>query len=326
MARRLANDKRIWIACAAGLLAVLPLAVPAVTLMKLMCYALFALGFNLLFGVVGLLSFGHAAFFGGGAYAAAGVLTQLGASPEIALVVGTLFAAALGAVFGFFAVRRQKLYFAMVTLAFAQLFYFFCLHSSLTGGEDGIQGVSRGKLFGIVDLSVDLHLYALVSVVFLSAIVMVWRIVRSPFGSLLRAIRDNEARVTSLGVRVEHHKWTAFILSAALCGLAGSLKVLVFQFATLADVSWQASGDAIVMTLLGGAGSLLGPVSGAVIYTGLQSLVTSFELPASLVTGAIFVLCVLGLRRGLAGLIEDAAAKVSSGKALLDKGQMVPPR
>ena len=283
-------------------LAILPFFVSSVTLMKLMCYALFAAAFNLLFGVVGMLSFGHAAFFGGGAYAAAIAVKSGGATPELALAAAVLFGAMLGAVFGFFAIRRKGIYFSMVTLAFAQMFYYLCMKSPFTGGEDGVQGASRGKLFGVVDLSDDAALYALVAVLFVVALAAIWRIIHSPFGHMLHAIRDDERRVTSLGVDPARYKWVAFVLSSALAGLAGGMKAIVFEFATLADVSWHASGDAVVMTILGGAGTFFGPLAGAVAYVALQAGVTHFNFPASIATGLIFILCVLVLRGGIAGM------------------------
>lgn len=284
-----------------ALLAVLPMFVSTVTLMKLMCYALFAAAFNLLFGVAGMLSFGHAAFFGGGAYATAIAVKRWGATPELALLAAIVFSAALGAVIGFFAIRRKGIYFAMVTLAFAQMFYFLCMKSPLTGGEDGVQGASRGKLFGVIDLTSDAALYMAVAVLFVMAQAAIWRIVHSPFGNMLHAIRDDERRVTSLGVEPSHYKWMVFVLSAVLAGLAGGMKAIVFEFATLADVSWHASGDAIVMTILGGVGSFFGPLAGAVTYIAVQAGVTRFNVPGSIATGLIFILCVLVLRKGIAG-------------------------
>jgi branched-chain amino acid transport system permease protein len=293
-----------WLAAAAlVLLAALPAMVPVVTLMKLLCYALFAAAFSLLFGVAGLLSFGHAAFFGGGAYAVAIAIKHWGATPEAALLLAVGFTAALGALFGFFAVRRKGIYFAMVTLAFAQMFYFICLRLPPTGGEDGLQGVARGRLFGVLDLRSDMTLYAVVAVLFVLAQAAIWRIVHSPFGNVLSAIRDDERRVVSLGIEPTQYKWVAFVLSAALSGLAGGMKAIVFEFATLADVNWHASGDAVVMTILGGAGSFFGPLAGSVVYSALQSVVTRFDIPASIATGVIFITCVLVLRRGLAGFV-----------------------
>lgn len=293
---------RLWqLAAALVALAVLPFFVSTITLMKLMCYALFAAAFNLLFGVAGMLSFGHAAFFGGGAYAAAIAVKRWGATPELAILAAVLFGALLGIVFGFFAIRRKGIYFSMVTLAFAQMFYFLCMKSPLTGGEDGVQGASRGKLFSVVDLSSDAALYAVVAVLFVLAQAAIWRIVHSPFGNMLHAIRDDEQRVTSLGVEPANYKLVVFVLSSALAGLAGGMKAIVFEFATLADVSWHASGDAVVMTILGGAGTFFGPLAGAVAYVALQAGVTRFNVPSSIATGLIFILCVLVLRGGIAG-------------------------
>lgn len=299
-----------WLAALVALIAILPVIVSPVTLMKLMCYALFAAAFNLLFGVAGMLSFGHAAFFGGGAYAAAIAVKRWGATPELALVAAVAFGALLGVAVGFFAIRRKGIYFSMVTLAFAQMFYFLCMKAPWTGGEDGVQGVSRGKLFGIIDLTNDLALYITVAITFVLSLCAIWRIVHSPFGNILAAIRDDERRVTSLGVDPANYKWIVFVLSSALAGLAGGMKAIVFEFATLADVSWHASGDAVVMTILGGTGSFFGPLAGAAAYIGIQAGVTRFNVPGSIVTGLIFILCVLVLRKGIAGFATAAFARL----------------
>jgi branched-chain amino acid transport system permease protein len=293
------------------LLGVLPTFVPAMTLMKLLCYSLFAAAFNLLFGVAGLLSFGNAAFFGGGAYAAAIAINEWGTPPEVALLLAVLVAAGLGAVFGFLAVRRKGIYFAMVTLALAQMFYFVCLKFPFTGGEDGVQGVARGHLFAVIDLSNDVMLYAVVAVLWIAAQASIWRIVHSPFGNILGAIRDDESRVASLGIEPVHYKWMTFVLCASLSGLAGGMKAIAFQFATLADVGWQASGDAVVMTILGGVGTFLGPLVGSAVYVTLQSIVTRFDIPASIATGLVFVLCVLALRGGLYGFLVAVIRRVT---------------
>lgn len=283
------------------LLAVLPHFIFPMVLMKLLCYALFAVGFNLLFGYVGLLSFGHAAFFGGAAYATACATKFFGISPGLAIVLGVAFATLLGLLFGSLAIRRRGIYFSMVTLALAQMFYFLCMQLPFTGGEDGIQGVPRGQLFGVISLSNDLNMYYLVLAMFVLGSVAAWRIVHSPFGAVLKAVRDDEKRMTSLGYRVDRYKLAAFVMSAAITGLAGAVKVLVFQFATLSDVGWHMSGDAIMMTLLGGVGTTLGPLAGATIYVFLQNFVATAGLPGSIVSGLTFVFCILVLRRGVVG-------------------------
>ena len=283
------------------ILLILPHIFSPIVLMRLMCYALFASAFNLLFGFVGLLSFGHAAFFGGAAYVTAIVVKLWGVTPEIGILLGVAEAAALGAVFGVLAIRRKGIYFAMVTLALAQTFVFLCQEIPATGGEDGIQGISRGKLFGLIDLSENLSLYYLVLTVFLGGSFAAWRIVNSPFGSILKAIREDETRVISLGYSVQRYKLVAFIMSAALAGLAGSMKVLVFQFATASDVSYHLSGDAIMMTLLGGPGTFLGPAAGAAVYISLQNVLATADLPGSIVTGPVFIFCILMLKHGVVG-------------------------
>jgi branched-chain amino acid transport system permease protein len=288
-----------------------------VFLMKLMCFALFASSLNLLLGYVGVLSFGHAAFFGAAAYIAGTALRDLGLQPELALLLGTAGGAALGLVFGILAVRRKGIYFAMVTLALAQMIYFFCVQTPLTGGEDGLQGVPRGALFGWVSLDSDRVLYCLVLAISTAAFLLIGRVVESPFGRILAALKDNEARTISLGYDVDRFKILAFVISAALAGLAGAMKTLVLGFATLADVHWSMSGMVILMTLVGGLGTRLGPVLGAVIVVGLESRLAAFGTwladvthvawfqgigeSVSLLTGVMFVSCVLLFRRGIVG-------------------------
>jgi branched-chain amino acid transport system permease protein len=288
-----------------------------VFLMKLMCFALFACSLNLLLGYVGLLSFGHAAFFGGAAYVAGSALRDHGVSPELALLLGAGVGAALGFVFGLVAIRRKGIYFAMVTLALAQMIYFFCVQAPFTGGEDGLQGVGRGRLFGALSLDDDLTLYFVVLAISAAAFVFIGRVVDSPFGKILTALKENEARTISLGYDVDRFKLLAFVISAALAGLAGAMKTLVLGFATLSDVHWTMSGAVILMTLLGGLGTRLGPVVGAVIVVGLETKLAAFgtwlaELThiawfqglgesASIVTGVMFVVCVLLFRRGIVG-------------------------
>jgi branched-chain amino acid transport system permease protein len=274
-----------------------------VFLMKVLCFALFACAFNLLLGFVGLLSFGHAAFFGGAAYISAHAAKVWGVTPEIAILLGTGFAAALGLVVGALAIRRQGIYFAMITLALAQMFAFVCLQAPFTGGEDGIQGVPRGRLFGLVRLDDNFTMYYFVLAVALLGFFAIWRIVHSPFGNIMKAIRDNEPRAVSLGYAVERYKLAAFVMSAGLAGLAGATKALVFQLASLTDVHWQMSGEVILMTLLGGIGTMLGPVVGAALVVALQNYLATSAFPVTVLIGIVFVICVLVFRRGIVGEI-----------------------
>jgi branched-chain amino acid transport system permease protein len=342
-----------------------PLVVYPIFLMKVMCFALFAAAFNLLIGYVGLLSFGHAAFFGGAAYITAYLakngfklqtesltLGKLSVplhlnialppfTPELAIIAGTIFAAILGVIVGYLAIRRQGIYFSMITLALAQMFSFFCLQAPFTGGEDGIQNVPRGRLFGIVDLHDPVAMYVLVACIFVFGFFAIWRIIHSPFGNILKSIRENEQRAISLGYRVERYKLAAFVMSATLAGLAGSTKSLVFQLASLTDVTWQMSGEVILMTLVGGIGTLVGPTLGALIVSFLEvygerlpaivlgglarvlepvigsgsatsleawAAGTNFSVPVLL--GIIFVVCVLVFRRGIVGEFNALARRM----------------
>jgi branched-chain amino acid transport system permease protein len=278
-----------------------PLYFYPVFLMKVMCFALFACAFNLLLGYTGILSFGHAAFFGGAAYFTAHAVKEWGLTPELGILVGMVGAAFLGLVIGFLAIRRQGIYSTMITLALSQMFFFFCLQAPFTRGEDGIQGIPRGHLFGLIDLKEPLNMYFFVLTVFLLGMLAVWRIINSPFGMILKSIRENENRAISLGYSVSRYKLGAFVMSAALAGLAGGMKALVFQFATLTDVSWQMSGEVVLMTLLGGIGTLVGPVFGAALVTSLGNYFATSELPVTLLTGVIFMVCVLVFRRGIIG-------------------------
>ena len=280
-----------------------------VFVMSMLCFALFACAFNLLLGYTGLLSFGHAAFFGGAAYFTAHSVKEWGLPPELGLVVGMIGAAGLGLVMGVLAIRRQGIYFAMVTLALSQMFFFFCLQAPFTHGEDGIQGVPRGHLLGVIDLSRPLNMYYFVLAVFLIGIFAIWRIVHSPFGMILRSIRENEPRAISLGYGVGRYKLAAFVMSAALAGLAGGLKSLVFQFATLTDVAWQMSGEVVLMTLLGGMGTIFGPVVGAAVIVTMQNYLAELGAWVTVVQGVIFVVCVLLFRRGIVGEIGAAIKK-----------------
>ena len=290
-----------------------------VFVMKLMCFALFASAFNLLLGYTGLLSFGHAAFLGGAAYVAGYTIKAWGFTPEVGMLLGTVVGALLGLIFGWLAIRRQGIYFSMITLALAQMLFFACLQAPFTGGEDGLQGVPRGKLFGVIDLKSDLVMYYVALVIVVAAFMLIVRTIHSPFGQVLKGIKENEPRAISLGYDTHRFKLLAFVLSAALAGLAGALKTLVLGFATLSDVHWTASGQVILMTLVGGLGTLSGPLIGSAVvvllenkigeFGNLLAAMTSVEWfktlgeSVTMVTGLIFVICVLAFRRGIMGEI-----------------------
>ncbi|MBU0745960.1 MAG: branched-chain amino acid ABC transporter permease [Gammaproteobacteria bacterium] len=298
--------------------------------MKLMCFALFASAFNLLLGYTGLLSFGHAAFLGGAAYVAGHAIKVWGLTPELGLLLGTGGGALLGLLFGWLAIRRQGIYFSMITLALAQMLFFVCLQAPFTGGEDGLQGVPRGKLFGVIDLKSDLVMYYVALVIVVAAFLVIVRTIHSPFGQVLKGIKENEPRAISLGYDTHRFKLLAFVLSAALAGLAGSLKTLVLGFATLSDVHWTASGQVILMTLVGGLGTLSGPLIGSAVVVLLENKIGEFgNLLAALtsvewfktlgesvtmVTGLIFVICVLAFRRGIMGEIIAWMARRRSSR------------
>jgi branched-chain amino acid transport system permease protein len=285
-------------------------------LMKCWCFALFACAFNLLIGYTGLLSFGHAAFFGASAYFAGHAIKVWGWSPEAGILAATLFAAALGWVFGSLAIRRAGIYFAMITLALAQMTYFVWLQMKFTGGEDGLQGVPRGTLFGIFDLADNLTLYYFVFAVFMAGFCVIYRTIHSPFGQVLKSIRENEPRALSLGYDVNKYKLLAFVLSAALSGLAGATKTVVFQLASLTDAHWHTSGEVVLMTLLGGLGTVFGPVVGAFIVIGLQNQLADKVGPwVQVIMGAIFVVCVLAFRRGIVGELLALARRTGIRRA-----------
>jgi branched-chain amino acid transport system permease protein len=271
--------------------------------MKVLCFALFACAFNLLLGFTGLLSFGHAAFFGTASYITAYFCKEAGFSPEAGIILGVIGSGVLGYLIGSLAIRRQGIYFAMVTLALSQMVYFLAVQLPYTGGEDGIQGVPRGVLFGLIDLKDDIAMYYFVLAVFIFGFALIMRTVHSPFGQVLKAIRENEPRAISLGYDVDRFKLMSFVISAALSGLAGSMKSLVFQLATLTDVHWHMSGEVVLMTLLGGMGTILGPVVGAGIVVGLQNYLANIGSWSTIATGFIFVICVLAFRRGVVGEI-----------------------
>ena len=291
-----------WGAGLVFLLAAPFIGVYPVFLMTALCFAIFACAFNLLLGYTGLLSFGHAAFMGSAAYATGWLVRSAGWSPELGLLAGVVVAGALGLVVGLIAIRRQGIYFAMVTLAMAQMIYFVCLQVPFTGGEDGLQGVPRGSLFGVLPLQSDLVLYYVVLAIFVAVFLAIIRIVHSPYGQVLKAIRENEPRAISLGYDVDRYKLLAFVLSTAIAGLAGSLKTLVLGFATLSDVHWSLSGEVVLMTLLGGMGTFAGPVVGAVTIIGLQNfLADRVGSWVTVIIGVIFVVCVLAFRKGIVG-------------------------
>ncbi len=272
-----------------------------VFVMKAMCFALFACAFNLLLGFGGLLSFGHAMFLGTAGYVSAYAAKSWGMTPELAILFGTLASALLGIVVGALAIRRQGIYFAMITLAMAQMMYFFYLQTPFTHGEDGIQSVPRGRMFGVLDLSQPLIVYYAVLVIFIGAFLFIYRVIHSPFGHVLKAIKENEPRAISLGYDADRYKLIAFILSATLAGLAGATKAIVFQLAALNDVHWTTSGEVVLMTLLGGMGTIFGPVIGAFVIVALENYLAPFGQWVTIITGIIFVVCVLAFRRGIVG-------------------------
>ena len=286
-------------------LVVAPFFLYPVFLMKLLCFALFACAFNLLIGYVGLTSFGHAAYFGMGGYIAAHSAKVWGLTPEISILIGALLAGVQGAIFGWVAIRRQGIYFAMITLALAQMIYFLCLQAPFTGGEDGIQAVPRGHLFGFISLAPDMNMYWFVAAVFVLCFLLIHLIVHSPFGQVLKAIRENEPRTTSLGYRTDDYKLVAFILSATIAGVAGGTKSLVFGIATLTDVHWSMSGEVLLMTLVGGLGTVFGPMIGAAVIVAMQNYLAEMGAWVTVIQGVIFIACVLAFRRGIVGEIGN---------------------
>ena len=304
-AKTLARSETIAFVVMVLALLIAPLFVYPIFLMKALCFALFACAFNLLIGYVGLVSFGHALYFGWASYLAAHAAKVWGLPPELAIITGTATAAVLGAVAGGLAIRRQGIYFAMITLALAQMMYFFALQAKFTGGEDGIQGVPRGWLFGVFDLSQEMTMYLFVLIVTLAGFLFIYRIINSPFGEILKAIRENEHRVISLGYKTERYKLVAFVLSATLAGLAGSVKALVFQLASLTDVHWSMSGEVVLMTLVGGLGTIFGPLVGAFAIVAMENYLAPFGQWVLVIQGVIFVICVLVFRRGIIGEIAN---------------------
>jgi len=295
------KHQKLAFAAMVAFFALAPFFVYPIFLMKALCLALFACAFNLLIGYVGLLSFGHAAFLGSAGYATAHAAKVWGLPPEIAILGGAATAAGLGLLIGALAIRRQGIYFAMITLALAQMIYFFSLQAPFTHGEDGIQAVPRGRMFGFLDLHEPMTMYFVVLAIFLGGFLLIYRTIHSPFGQVLKAIRENEARAMSLGYKPEHYKLIAFVLSATLSGLAGGTKALVFQLASLTDVHWTMSGEVVLMTLLGGLGTVFGPVAGALVVVALENYLSQLGAWVTIVQGGIFVLCVLTFRRGIIG-------------------------
>ena len=288
-----------------AVIAVAPFVLYPVFLMRILCAALFACAFNLMLGFVGLLSFGHAAYYGMGSYVTAWTMKHWHLDAFFAIGLGGLTGAALGLVLGYLAIRRSGIYFAMITLALAQMVYFFCLEAPFTGGEDGIQQVPRGRLFGVIDLSNDMTMYWVVAAVFIGGFLMIHRIIHSPFGQVLKGIRENEPRATSLGYRTDDYKLIAFVLSCGLTGIAGGTKSLVFGIATLTDVHYSTSGEVVLTTLLGGLGTVFGPAVGAVIVVARENYLAQAGAWVTVIQGAIFMVCVLAFRRGVIGEIAN---------------------
>ncbi len=307
---RVAVFSSIAILVAAPFLKIYP-----IFLMSIMCFALFAAAFNLLLGYVGLLSFGHAAFFGGGAYIAGYATKTWGFTPEISIILGGLASAFLGAAMGYLAIQRKGIYFSMITLALSQMVFFIAVQAPFTGGEDGLQPIPRGKLFGLVSLESNNSIYFFVLTVFIMGIFALWRVVNSPFGQVLKAIREHEPRAISLGYDVHRYKLIAFVISASLTGVAGGLKALVTQIASLTDITWQTSGEVILMTILGGIGTTLGPILGAGLVKSLEDHLASIGFPVPVLIGIIFVACVLVFRRGIIGELEHFLNKRRSAKS-----------
>ena len=286
-----------------ALLVSAPFFVYPVFLMKALCFALFACAFNLLLGYVGLLSFGHAAFLGSAGYASAHAAKVWGWPPELAILFGTVMAGALGIVIGALTIRSRGIYFANITLAFAQMIFFFSLQAKFTGGEDGIQAVPRGTLLGVLDLRHTYTMYFVVLAVFVLGFLVVYRAIHSPFGQVLKAIRENEPRATSLGYQPEHYKLIAFVLSATLSGTAGATKAIVFQLASLTDVHWSMSGEVVLMTLVGGMGTVFGPILGALVIIAMENYLAQLGAWVTIIQGVVFVVCVLLFREGIIGVL-----------------------
>jgi branched-chain amino acid transport system permease protein len=301
-----AKSETIAFAIMVAFFLIAPLFIYPLFLMKALCFALFACAFNLLIGYVGLLSFGHALYFGWASYLSAYSAKAWGFPPELAILCGAATAAVFGVIAGAIAIRRQGIYFAMITLALAQMMFFFAVQAPFTGGEDGIQAVPRGWLFGLVDLREPMSMYFTVLAIFLGCFLLIYRIIHSPFGEVLKAIRENETRAISLGYKTDRYKLVAFVLSATFAGVAGATKAIVFQLASLTDVDWPMSGEVVLMTLVGGLGTVFGPVVGAFIVISMQNYLAQIGQWVLVVQGVIFVVCVLLFRRGIIGEIAHA--------------------
>ncbi|MPZ56975.1 MAG: branched-chain amino acid ABC transporter permease [Rhizobiales bacterium] len=299
-------SETIAFAVMVGFFLIAPLFIYPLFLMKALCFALFACAFNLLIGYVGLLSFGHALYFGWASYVCAYTAKAWGLTPELAILLGAATAAVLGLVAGSIAIRRQGIYFAMITLALAQMMFFFAVQAPFTGGEDGIQAVPRGYLFGVIDLVNPMNMYFTVLAIFLGCFLLIYRIIHSPFGEVLKAIRENETRAISLGYKTDRYKLVAFVLSATFAGVAGATKAIVFQLASLTDVDWPMSGEVVLMTLVGGLGTVFGPVIGAFIVISMQNYLAQIGQWVLVVQGTVFVICVMLFRRGIIGEIAHA--------------------
>jgi branched-chain amino acid transport system permease protein len=299
------QSETIGFAVMVAALVIAPFMTYPLFLMQAMCFALFACAFNLLIGYVGLLSFGHALYFGWASYLSAYSAKAWGFSPELAILTGTATAAVCGLIAGSLAIRRQGIYFAMITLALAQMMFFFALQAKFTGGEDGIQAVPRGYLFGVVDLRNEMAMYTVVLIIFLAGFAFIYRIIHSPFGEVLKAIRENEARAVSLGYKTDRYKLVAFVLSATLAGVAGATKAIVLQLASLTDVNWPMSGEVVLMTLVGGLGTIFGPVVGAFVILVMQFKLAPIGEWVLVIQGTIFVTCVLLFRRGIVGEVAN---------------------
>jgi branched-chain amino acid transport system permease protein len=295
------HAETIAFAILVAMLVIAPFVTYPLFVMQAMCFALFACAFNLLIGYVGLLSFGHALYFGWASYLSAYSAKVWGFPPELAILTGTATAAVLGLLAGSLAIRRQGIYFAMITLALAQMMYFFALQAKFTGGEDGIQAVPRGALFGIIDLRNEMTMYVVVLVIFLAGFMFIYRIIHSPFGEVLKAIRENETRAISLGYKTDRYKLVAFVLSTTLAGAAGATKAIVLQLASLTDVNWPMSGEVVLMTLVGGLGTIFGPVVGSFVILVMQYKLAAVGEWVLVIQGVIFVACVLLFRRGIVG-------------------------
>jgi branched-chain amino acid transport system permease protein len=271
--------------------------------MKLLCFALFAAAFNLMLGFGGLLSFGHAAFFGGAGYAAGHAAKIWGLPPEVSILFAVFVTVVLGAIFGFLAIKSRGIYFAMITLSFAQMVYFYALQSPVTGGEDGLQSIPRNHLFGLIDMSSDENFYWMVAAIFALGFLFVYRVIHSPFGEVLKGIRENEPRMISLGYQVQRYKLLTFIISAGVSGLAGGTKAMVFHLASLVDVHWTMSGEVVLMTLIGGMGTIFGPIIGAAVVVTMQNYLANLGSMVLIIQGGVFIICVLTFRKGIVGVI-----------------------